>query len=457
MKMIDDHYLTESPILAALVRLALPIMASSLFSTAYNLTDMLWIGKLGSVAVAAVGAGGMFLWFSNGIAVLAKMGGQIYTSQCIGRRDMRLAGCYAWGALVTALIIGMTAGTICAFFPEGLIRLLQIKEAETIRLGGRYLRITGGMLAIPFVNHVLTGLYTAKGDSRLPLIANMTGLIINMILDPILVPGMFGFPRLGVVGAAVATVFAQCISLSIFVIHMLRSAPARAGSTFELWPPVKAPGSIYADILKMGVPAAMQSCAYCVFSMILTSICAGYGSEAVAVMRLGGQIESISWNAADGFGTALNAFTGQNYGARNFDRIKKGFRISTVIVVTWGLLITLLLVGLPGTISRLFFFEPQAIAISVSYLTVVGLSEPFMCAEINAGAALCGLGKTAVFSAVSILLTGFRIPLAFLLTKNGMGLYGVWWALTLTSMAKGVMLTIVFISVVKNLRFLNKE
>ena len=467
MKNGEQYYLTESPIRSALIRLALPIMASSFFSTAYNLTDMIWIGKLGSTALAGVGAGGMFLWFSSGFSNLARMGGQVHTAQSIGRKQMRRAREYSWGAVLLAALLGLLLGSICILFPGGLIRLLRIREEETIRLGMRYLRITGGMVMIPFLNNTLTGLYTARGNSRLPLIANTAGLACNMLLDPLLVLGPGIIPRMEVTGAALATVIAQCISLSVFVIHMIW-LEGRGSEKIEenqrksdidaevdaalLWPPMRPDREALGGILRIGFPAGMQTCAYCFFSMILTTLCAGYGSGAVAVQRLGGQIESITWNAADGFGTALNAFTGQNYGAGKHDRIRKGFWFATAVCAAWGGLFTLIFLLLPEQISRLFFYEPEVIAICVSYLVIVGLSEPFMSAEITAGAALCGLGKTAIFSAASIVLTGCRIPLAFYLTRRGYGLEGVWWALTLTSMAKGFFMTTVFLLVCRKNR-----
>ena len=457
MSSSQQYYLTESPIMSALIRLAMPIMASSFFSTAYNLTDMAWIGRLGSTALAGVGAAGMFMWFSNGLSNLARMGGQVHTAQNIGKRNLKKAKAYSWGAVYLAAVLGICLGAVCFMFPGQLIRLLQIREEETILLGVKYLRITGGLITIPFLNHILTGLYTARGNSRLPLIANTAGLACNMILDPMLVLGIGPFPRLEVTGAAIATVSAQCISVSVFIVHMIAEGRKAARYLQDapdgcLWPPVRTGYSEFGGIFRIGLPAAMQTCAYCFFSMILTSLCAGYGSGAVAVQRLGGQIESVTWNAADGFGTALNAFTGQNYGAGKYGRIRKGFRFATTVVVLWGALFTGIFLLFPEQISRLFFYEPEVIGICVSYLVIVGLSEPFMSAEITAGAALCGLGKTAVFSAASIVLTGCRIPLAWFLIRSGSGLKGIWWALTLTSMAKGFLLTAVFLLVLKRLK-----
>ena len=99
---------------------------------------------------------------------------------------------------------------------------------------------------------------------------------------------------------------------------------------------------------------------------------------------------------------------------------------------------------LPEPISWVFFHEPEVIPVSVSYFVVVGLSEPFMCVELMAIGTLAGLGRTKLCSAISIVFTAVRIPLAYVLSTGGLGLNGIWWALTLTSMAKGVVLHLLF-------------
>ena len=88
----------------------------------------------------------------------------------------------------------------------------------------------------------------------------------------------------------------------------------------------KIPFKYLSGICKIGIPTAIQGMVYCGISMVLTRMVSGFGAEAVAVQRVGGQIESVSWNTADGFGTALNAFIGQNYGAGKMDRVKKGYK-----------------------------------------------------------------------------------------------------------------------------------
>ena len=140
----------------------------------------------------------------------------------------------------------------------------------------------------------------------------------------------------------------------------------------------------------------------------------------------------------------MNAFAAQNYGAGKMDRVRKGYRLSAITVGLWGLLIAVAFILLPVQISSVFFHEPEVIPVSVQYLIIVGLSEPFMCIELMAIGAISGLGNTKVCSMISIIFTSMRIPLAIILSSTSLGICGVWWALTLSSMAKGVTLHFVF-------------
>ena len=250
---------------------------------------------------------------------------------------------------------------------------------------------------------------------------------------------------MGVTGAAVATVLAQLTAFLVFVIVRAARKKTRGYVPLVCKGPIEK--KIYTDILKVGLPSALQTMLYCSFSMFLTGMTAGYGSAAIAVQRLGGQIESITWNAADGFGSAMNAFTGQNYGAGKPERIRKGYWFSFGVDAVWGLLITAAFLLFPKPLAKLFFFEQNAIDICVSYFRIVGLCEAFMAVELLAIGAINGYGATKVSSAISIILTGMRIPLALLFTRTAMGLDGIWWALSLTSITKGIVLHFAFFKV----------
>ena len=442
--------LTKGPILKTLTKLAIPIMASSFLGTLYNITDMAWIGLLGAKAVAGVGVGGMFTWLSQGLVSLARMGGQVQVAQHIGRGEQEEAHGYAQAAVQMSALLGILFAAVVLILLKPLIGFFKLEDAEALAAAFSYTKIACGLIVFSFLSLTLTGLYTAQGDSKTPFAANLVGLAVNMILDPVLILGPGPFPRLGVTGAAIATVTAQFIVMSILVMRILVTKKENVLKGIQLFE--KIPPKYVRGICKIGIPTALQGMAYCMISMVLTRMVSGFGAEAIATQRVGGQIESVSWNTADGFGAALNAFIGQNYGAGKMDRVKKGYRASLITVGVWGLFITLLFVCFPEQISGVFFHEPTAIATAVGYMIIIGYSEAFMSVELMTVGALSGLGKTHLCSVISITLTSARIPLAILLSGTALGLLGIWWALTATSVVKGIVFVMAFYWITARMR-----
>ena len=223
-----DGNLTKGPILKTLTKLAIPIMASYFIGTLYNITDMAWIGQLGSKAVAGVGVGGMFTWLSQGLSSIARMGGQVQVAQCIGRGDREKAHGYAQVAIQLAFYMGLIFALISLIFVHQMVGFFNLTDPEAYSAAVSYTRIACGLIVFSFLTVTLTGLYTAQGDSQTPFWANLIGLATNMILDPILILGPGPFPKLGVIGAAIATVTAQFIVMGIMVLGIQLIAVSKA-------------------------------------------------------------------------------------------------------------------------------------------------------------------------------------------------------------------------------------
>lgn len=434
--------LTKGPILKTLTKLAIPIMASSFLGTLYNITDMAWIGLLGSKAVAGVGVGGMFTWLSQGLAAMARMGGQVQVAQCIGRGERDRAHGFAQAAVQLATLMGMAYAVISLVFTRQMVAFFQLTDPEAQTAALSYTKIACGLIVFSFLTLTMTGLYTAQGDSKTPFLANLIGLVTNMILDPVLILGPGPFPKLGVVGAAIATVTAQAIVMMMMILGVIIQKKENVLKGIRLT--AKIPKEYLGGLCRIGIPTAIQGMAYCAISMVLTRMVSAYGAEAVATQRVGGQIESISWNTADGFSAALNAFIAQNYGAGKMDRVRKGYRASLWTVGIWGLLISFVFICFPKAIADIFFHEPKAVATAVGYLVIIGFSEAFMCVELMTVGALSGLGRTRLCSIISIAFTSARIPLAIIL-GGLIGLSGIWWALSITSIIKGIIFTCTFL------------
>lgn len=440
--------LTEGSIFKVLMKLSLPIMASAFLATAYSITDLAWIGTLGSSAVAGVGVGGMYVWLSQGLSTLARMGGQVPVAQELGKRNTERAKKYAVASLWIVTIFGILFGAVSLLFTDPMVAFFDLDTSKTIAHAKVYLKITCGLILFSYLGYTLTGLYTAQGDSRTPLKANFIGLMTNMILDPLLILGIGPFPRLEVTGAAIATVLAQFLVMLVLLFDIYRPDSKNLLKTARIFAfPER---ECLKTLFRIGTPAALQSSLYCAFSMVLTRMVSGFGDGAIATQRVGGQIESITWNVADGFAAALNAFSAQNYGAGKYERVKKGYYLSAATIAVWGSLVGVLFVLFPEGIASIFFHEPEVTAITIGYLIIVGIGEPFMCVEIVSSGAISGLGNTRLCSIISILFTGSRIPLAFLLSRTSLGLNGIWWALTITSICKGIVFFLAFHKESKN-------
>ena len=187
--------------------------------------------------------------------------------------------------------------------------------------------------------------------------------------------------------------------------------------------------------------------------MVIARLIAGWGDSAVAVQKVGSQIESISWMSAEGYAAALNSFVAQNYGAKNPKRVKEGYRISMIVMLAWGVFCTLVLILCPQVIFQIFIHEQDVLPLGVDYLRILGFSQLFMCMEITTAGAFSGLGKTMPPSIVSITLTSARIPMAMVLSDL-FGLNGIWWAITISSIGKGSVLFTWFIHNIKKPDFL---
>lgn len=443
MRKID---LTKDPILPSLAGLALPIMATSLIQMAYNLIDMLWIGRIGSAAVAAIGAAGMYMWLSNGLATLAKMGGQVKVAHALGAKREEEAAEYAQSALQLSLIFGIGFGLISVVAATPMISFFKLNSAAVIADAEIYLQITCGGVVFSFLNQVFTGILTAMGNSRVTFVATTIGLVFNIVLDPALIFGLGPLPAMGVVGAALATVFSQVIVTAIFVviaykdhvvlrkIHLLKSFHKES----------------MAQIIRIGFPIGVQSMFFTAISMIIARMVAGFGDAAVAVQKVGSQIESISWMTAEGFGAAVSAFMAQNLGAGSKERIIKGYRVAIGLEIVWGILCTVLLIVFPDYIFKIFITEKEILPMGVDYLKILGVAQFFMCIELTTAGAFTGLGKTIPPSITSIVLSAVRIPIASVLVAGGMGLNGIWWSITISCILKGIVMFVWFLYYLKH-------
>lgn len=445
--------LTTGHITDKLVKLALPIMGVSFVQTAYNLIDMIWIGKAGSAALAAVGTAGFFTWLAEAFYMLPRLGASIRVAQSIGHKDYEKTKHYITSALQMTVVLALFYGLLLIAFNKPFIEFFALGDASINEMAQTYLVTVGAGMLFYFSGPVFTGIFTGLGDSKTPFVINTIGLVINIVLDPLLIFGFGEFQGLGVLGAALATVTAQIIVTLLFISIVIR----RKLSYFSINIFKKPKWGLIKDMTILGLPGAIQSALYTMISMVIGRIVASWGPVPIAAQKVGSQIEAISWMTAGGFSTAISTYVGQNYGAHKYDRISKGVRITLIMAMSVGLFATLLLTLAPEFLMRIFVAEPETIAVGREYLSILGISQMFMCLEITMIGAFSGLGRTYLPNAIVIILTAMRIPVALLLS-SAIGLNGVWWSISLSSMVKGVLLLCIYLALYKaNKLFIKKQ
>lgn len=431
-----NNKLTEGKILPTLIKLALPIMGTSFVQMAYNMTDMIYIGRLGSSAVAAVGTAGFFTWFAMAFILISRVGAEIGVAQSIGRNDIKAAKKYSRNALILNIILGVIYASFLILFRKGLIGFFNLENKNVVQMAVDYLVLIAIGINFYFINPVFTGIYNGSGDSRTPFRFNVIGLLANIILDPVLIFGLGPIPAMGVKGAAIATVFSQIVVTILFIVSAKGSLLIKNFSfrKFDM--------DYMKSIFNYGLPVALQNGLFCIFAMIIARIVSGWGEVPIAAQKVGSQIESISWMTAGGFQTAISTFIGQNYGAGRWDRITKGYKLGMISVGILGIFATVLLIFGASPIFSFFIPEKETLPYGIAYLRILGISQLFMCIEIATAGAFNGMGKTMPPSLVSTVFTGLRIPLALILSSpNLLGLNGIWWSISITSIIKGIVLT----------------
>jgi putative MATE family efflux protein len=425
--------LTEGKIFGQLTRLAAPIMATGFVQMAYTLVDMAWLGRLGSQEMAAVGAMGIILWLISSLALLTKVGAEITIAQSVGSKQLDRARTYASHTVTVALIMGILAGTGLILFSAPIINLFRL-EAEVTVIAHEYLHIV--CLALPsfFLTFTFSGIYNGAGRTSTPFHFLTAGLICNMLLDPLMIFGINGTGAMGTRGAAVATAFSEILVMILFIVKMKRK-----NGILDRFPYfVKLQKRYTLTIFKLGVPVAAMNFLFAGINFYMARIASVYGGYlGVMSQTTGSQIEGITWNTSQGFSTALGTFVAQNYAAGQIGRTRKAYKYTLMLLFSLGTVVTVAFLFLGEEIFGLFVSEADAREAGGNYLNTVACCQLFMMLEITTLGIWNGYGKTLPPAIVSIVCNLARIPLALLLAPV-YGITGVWLAITVSAVMKGI-------------------
>ncbi len=423
--------LTEGSITAKIIKLALPIIATSFMHMAYNLTDMFWVGRIGSHANAAVGSVGMYMWMSASFSLMCKVGSEVCIGQAIGRKDYAEARLFASHNITIALLVSLACAAVMAAFATPLIGIYKLSPSISADAVS-YFRIVSIGVPFIFLASAFTGIYNACGRSAIPFYITGTGLVTNIILDPIFIFWL----GMGTDGAAIATVIAQVLVVALFLWQM-RLRDKLLGN-FKMV--AKLTKAATKRVIKIGAPVAAFNSLFAFASMFLSRIASLHGGHiGLMTFTTGGQIEAITWNTSQGFSTALGAFTAQNYAAGRGDRVFKGYGRTLLMSLVFGLAGTVLFVFYGQELFAIFVPEQAAYISGGKFLRIDGYSQLLMMLEIATQGVFYGIGRTMPPAIISVTGNYLRIPLALWLVTL-MGVEGIWWAVSISSMLKGAVL-----------------
>lgn len=437
--MKKDIDLLHGNIAKTLFRVSLPLMGTAFVQMAYALVDLLWLGKLSTNAVAAVGTSGFFVWISQAIMLIASTGIAVGLSQAYGKGDNKLAEKIVRSGFQINAFNCLLIMFFYIFFRKNIIGMYNLEPVVEKMTLDYFLIVTLGFI-FTFSTAAKSSTFYAKGNSLTPFRVSTISLIINIILDPILIFGIGPIPGFGVVGAAIATVFSQFINAAMYYYLGVKYREIYYKVNYLK---ISDRESIF-DILRLGVPVAMQSVMHALVGVKLNQYIAGFGAAGIAVYAIGSQIESISWMTAEGFSKAFSAFFGQNYGARDFERLKDGKKEGMKIIVSIGIFATLLLFFFSKQLFSIFISnDPHVVEMGSWYLKIIAISELFMSIEIGITGMLNGLGLTKYPAINGVVLNIARIPFALILMPL-FQLNGIWASMSLSSVLKGIAMLIIY-------------
>ena len=363
---INRAALTEGPVGRTLFRLTVPMLIGIAGMVAFNLTDTIFIGRFGTLELAALSFTFPVVLVFNRLALGIGDGASALISQAIGRGDERAVRRYTTDSLTLALAISAVFITAGYLTIEQLFRAIGADQ-RILPLVRSYMTVW--YLGMIFVNVPMVGnnAIRATGDTKTPALIMLAAVTVNIVLDPLLIFGIGPFPRLGLRGAAIATVIARSTSMmiSLYVLclrdRMVTCAAVPFRDLLRSW----------GRVLYIGVPSAATKIIVPIGIGVITGIVSSFGAEAVAGFGVSSRIEFFAMASVMALATVLGPFVGQNRGAGRQERMERGVRYSSLFALVWGLGMWILLATAARPIASLFTRDESVIAASMAYLRIV--------------------------------------------------------------------------------------
>ena len=423
--------MTEGRPLRLLFVFALPLLIGNLFQQAYNLVDSMIVGKLlGANALAAVGATGSisFLFFSvcNGVS----SGGGIVTAQYYGARDDdRVKRAIVNSAYI--MLVTSVATSVVAFFMVPTVLAWMGTPEEILPDAITYMRMTSASVPLIAVYNYASSMQRALGDSRTPLYFLIFSCFLNVGLDLLFV-GTF---KLGVFGAALATMIAQLLAGFGSLIYAVRTNPYfRLDKSYMAYD-----RKIIRAAVRMGLPLALQWSLIAISTTALQAFTNSFGPVAVAAFTATNRLEQLVQQPFGSLSMALSTYSSQNFGADRKDRIREGFRDNVFATVVLSAVMFLIMRVWGDNLVGFFVNEQEVIDLGGSALRITSCFYLFLGLIYAARGVLNGIGDAFFAFINGIVEIAGRICLPLILaTIPGVGVWAIWYTAGLTWMLAGL-------------------
>lgn len=431
---IPESETPSSAMLKRIILLALPVIGSSFMTMAYNFINMIFVGRLGSDAVAAVGSASFFMHLAWGLSALLTVGTGIKVSHAIGAGNTGLSKDYVRSGIVTLILLSAIYYAVLYVANSELIGLIKLNNPQIEKAASGFLILVGLAMPFTFQNLFFTSVFIGAGDSKSPFRINAAALAINILLDYLLI-----FQAgLGINGAAIGTIISQALGTVLFYRRLQKSTDLNpVGATFHR--------SLLREIVRLGVSPTIQRVSFTIIAIGMARIISTWGPTAIAVQKIGIQVEAISYMTAGGFLSALSTISGLAYGAGDYRKQGQAFRSGMLIAFVLGTATSVLIIVFARPLFSIFLYDRESMEMGTEYLVILGYSQLFMVLELVSTGAFFGWGKTNIPAIIGIVFTVLRIPMALAFIRFWQNdLASVWWSISISSMLKGTILSVLF-------------
>lgn len=419
--------LTKGSIVSAIFILALPMMLGNLLRTTYDLADLWFVGRLGKEAVAAVVMSGHVLFFLNTVFMGIGTAATAMVSRAIGAGDQERANHAAAQALLLTFLAAIVVAAVGMILAPYLLILLKAPPENVLGLATSYLRIMFLGLLGMFSLFVGAGILRGAGDAVTPLLVSAFGTLLNIVLDPILIFGWWVFPRLGVKGAAMASVTAQYVAFLIGML-VLASGRVRVRLTLRAFKP---DFEYIRSAVVIGVPSSVQMSLRALMGLVLTRVVNAFGTTVYAAYGICMRLQGIGFMPTFGIAAASATLVGQNLGAKKPERAQRSALLSTAIALAiMGTAGIIAYIFAPQLVALFVKKDPEVVPIGARFIRVAVFGHVAAGIGIVISRAINGAGDTVppmLFTLV--VLWGVQVPLAvWLANSTSLGAGGVLWA-----------------------------